>query len=109
MIPGTELFGDAEHRLPNTLNLGFDGVQGDSLLIALDMEGVAVSTGSACSSGNGLPSHVLKAMGVTEDKINSSIRFSLGVTTTRLELDFVIKILVKSVNPKKKAFLSSKS
>ena len=109
LIPGTELFGDVEHRLPNTLNLGFDGVEGDTLLIALDMEGVAVSTGSACSSGTGLPSHVLKAMGVAEDKINSSIRFSLGPSTTRLELDFVIKTLVNSINPKKKAFLSSKS
>ena len=109
MIPGTEIFGDVEHRLPNTLNLGFDGVEGDTLLIALDMEGVAVSTGSACSSGTGLPSHVLKAMGVAEDKINSSIRFSLGTSTTWLELDFVIKTLVKSVNPKKKAFLSNKS
>jgi len=109
LIPGTELFGDIEHRLPNTLNLGFDGIEGDTLLISLDMEGVAVSTGSACSSGTGLPSHVLKAMGVAEDKINSSIRFSLGVSTTRLELDFVIKALVKSVNPKKKVFLSSKS
>jgi len=109
LIPGTELFGDVDNRLPNTLNLGFDGVEGDTLLIALDMEGVAVSTGSACSSGSGLPSHVLKAMGLTEDKINSSIRFSLGTTTTRLELDLVIKTLVKSVNLKKKAFLLNES
>ena len=109
LIPGTELFGDFEHRLPNTLNLGFDGIDGDTLLIALDMEGVAVSTGSACSSGNGLPSHVLKSMGVAEDKINSSIRFSLGTSTTRLELDFVIKTLVKSVNLNKAMILSGKN
>ena len=108
LIPGTEVFGDVEHRLPNTLNLGFDGVEGDTLLIALDMEGVAVSTGSACSSGTGLPSHVLKAMGVAEDKINSSIRFSLGASTTRLELDFVIKTLIKSIIPKKRLFYKQK-
>tara|TARA_B100000686_G_scaffold3299_1_gene3497 strand:+ start:1095 stop:2246 length:1152 start_codon:yes stop_codon:yes gene_type:complete len=109
LIPGTELFGDLEQRLPNTLNLGFDGIEGDTLLIALDMEGVAVSTGSACSSGTGLPSHVLKAMGVAEDKINNSIRFSLGSSTTRLELDSVIKTLVKLVNLKKKGFFSIES
>ncbi|MZG54714.1 MAG: cysteine desulfurase [Nitrospinae bacterium] len=109
LIPGTELFGDGEHRLPNTLNLGFDGVEGDTLLIALDMEGVAVSTGSACSSGTGLPSHVLQAMGIEEDKINSSIRFSLGFNTTRSELDFVTEALVKSVSLNKTAILSGEN
>ena len=109
LIPGTELFGDGEHRLPNTLNLGFDGVEGDTLLIALDMEGVAVSTGSACSSGTGLPSHVLQAMGIEEDKINSSIRFSLGFNTTRSELDFVTEALVKSVCLNKTAILSGEN
>mgnify|MGYP006417310391 FL=1 len=90
MIPGTELLGDMQNSLPNTLNLGFEGVEGDTLLIAMDMEGVAVSTGSACSSGTGLPSHVLQAMGLADNKINSSIRFSLGCNTTKTELDSVI-------------------
>jgi cysteine desulfurase len=72
-------------------------VEGDTLLIAMDMEGVAVSTGSACSSGIGLPSHVLRAMGLPDNKINSSIRFSLGCSTTKIELDLVAKILVKAV------------
>jgi cysteine desulfurase len=67
-------------------------------LIAMDMEGVAVSTGSACSSGSGLPSYVLKAMGFPDNKINSSIRFSLGCSTTKTELDSVIEILVKAVS-----------
>jgi cysteine desulfurase len=98
MIPGTELFGDLQNSLPNTLNLGFEGVEGDTLLIAMDMEGVAVSTGSACSSGTGLPSHVLQAMGLADDKINSSIRFSLGCSTTKMELDSVIETLVKAVS-----------
>ena len=98
LIPRTELWGDKANRLPNTLNLGFDGVAGDTLLIALDMEGVAVSTGSACSSGTGLPSPVLRAMGIPNDKINSSIRFSLGSSISKSDLDLVVGILVKVVN-----------
>ena len=98
LIPRTELWGDKANRLPNTLNLGFDGVAGDTLLIALDMEGVAVSTGSACSSGTGLPSPVLRAMGIPNDKINSSIRFSLGFSISKSDLDSVVGALVKAVN-----------
>jgi len=98
MIPGTQLFGDMQNSLPNTLNLGFAGVEGDTLLIAMDIEGVAVSTGSACSSGTGLPSPVLQAMGLPDNKINSSIRFSLGCSTTKTELDSVLKTLVKAVS-----------
>ena len=98
MIPSTQLFGDMQNSLPNTLNLGFAGVEGDTLLIAMDIEGVAVSTGSACSSGTGLPSYVLQAMGLPDKKINSSIRFSLGCSTTKTELDSVIETLVKAVS-----------
>ena len=98
MIPRTELLGDKVNRLPNTLNLGFDGVEGDTLLIALDMEGVAVSTGSACSSGTGLPSSVLRAMGIPDERINSSIRFSLGCSISKLDLDLVVGALVKATN-----------
>ena len=98
LIPRTELLGDKVNRLPNTLNLGFDGVEGDTLLIALDMEGVAVSTGSACSSGTGLPSSVLRAMGIPDERINSSIRFSLGWSISKLDLDLVVGALVKAVN-----------
>ena len=98
LIPRTELLGDKVNRLPNTLNLGFDGLEGDTLLIALDMEGVAVSTGSACSSGTGLPSSVLRAMGIPDERINSSIRFSLGCSISKLDLDLVVGALVKAVN-----------
>ncbi len=98
LIPRTELLGDKANRLPNTLNLGFDGVEGDTLLIALDMEGVAVSTGSACSSGTGLPSSVLRAMGIPDERINSSIRFSLGCSISKLDLDLVVGALVKAAN-----------
>jgi cysteine desulfurase len=96
-ISGVEVFGDLENRLPNTLNLGFEGVEGDTLLIGLDMAGVAVSTGSACSSGTGLPSPVLTAMDIPTDKINSSIRFSLGRSNTIAEIERAAEILVRTV------------
>ncbi len=98
LIAGIEVFGDLENRLPNTLNLGFEGVEGDTLLISLDMAGVAVSTGSACSSGSGLPSPVLTAMGIPIDKINSSIRFSLGWSNTMAEIEKAAKILAEAVS-----------
>ncbi len=98
LISGVEIFGDLENRLPNTLNLGFEEVDGDTLLISLDMEGVAVSTGSACSSGSGLPSPVLTAMNVPSEKINSSIRFSFGWSNTTAEIEKAAKILAQTVS-----------
>ena len=98
LISGVEIFGDLENRLPNTLNLGFEAVEGDTLLISLDMAGVAVSTGSACSSGSGLPSPVLTAMGIPFDKINSSIRFSFGWSNTTAEIEKAVKILAQTVS-----------
>ena len=101
-ISGVEVFGDLENRLPNTLNLGFEGVEGDTLLIALDMAGVAVSTGSACSSGTGLPSPVLTAMGIPPNKINSSIRFSFGFSNSMKEIERAAEILVQTVSLNRK-------
>ncbi|MDA8561257.1 cysteine desulfurase [Nitrospinae bacterium] len=101
-IRGVEVFGDLENRLPNTLNIGFEGVEGDTLLIGLDMAGVAVSTGSACSSGTGLPSPVLTAMGIPTHKINSSIRFSLGKSNTIAEIERAVEILVRTVSTNRK-------
>ena len=98
LISGVEIFGGLENRLPNTLNLGFEAVEGDTLLISLDMAGVAVSTGSACSSGSGLPSPVLTAMGIPFDKINSSIRFSFGWSNTTAEIEKAAKILAQTVS-----------
>lgn len=97
-IAGVKIFGDLENRLTNTLNLGFEGVDGDTLLIGLDMEGVAVSTGSACSSGSGMPSPVLTAMDIPIEEINSSIRFSLGWSNTVAEIEKAVKVLVKTVS-----------
>jgi len=97
LVPGIELLGDKEFRLPNTLNLSIDGADGGTLLIGLDVEGISVSTGSACSSGTSLPSHVLTAMQVPECRINSSLRFSLGILNTREELAIVAKTLARLV------------
>jgi len=105
MIPRTQLLGDKKNRLPNTLNIGFDGLQGDTLLVALDLDGVAVSTGSACSSGTGLPSHVLQAMCIPDEIINGSIRFSLGEKTSKSQLDTVLETLVKVVELNKTVIL----
>jgi cysteine desulfurase len=92
-VSGTTLNGDPKMRVPNTTNISFDGIEAESLLIALDLEGVAVSTGSACSSGSLEPSHVLKAMGGSHARTRNSLRFSLGPENTREEVDFVLGVL----------------
>jgi cysteine desulfurase len=92
-VPGTTVNGDRGRRVPNTTNVSFDGLEAESLLIALDLEGVAVSTGSACSSGSLEPSHVLRAMGLPSQRARNSLRFSLGPETTAEEVDFVVSIL----------------
>jgi cysteine desulfurase len=92
-VPGTRVNGDPERRVANTSNISFEGLEAESLLIALDLEGVAVSTGSACSSGTLEPSHVLKAMGFTGVRTRNAIRFSLGPTNTETEVDFVVRTI----------------
>jgi cysteine desulfurase len=92
-VPDTIVNGARQPRVPNTSNISFDGVEAESLLIALDLEGVAVSTGSACSSGTLEPSHVLKAMGLPAPRTLNSIRFSLGPGNTDAEIDRVLAIL----------------
>jgi cysteine desulfurase len=92
-VPGAERNGAAAPRVPNTTNLSFQRIESESLLIGLDLEGIAVSSGSACSSGTLEPSHVLKAMGLPHLRTLSSIRFSLGASTTEDEVDRVIKVL----------------
>jgi cysteine desulfurase len=80
--------GSLEHRLPHNLHVSFEGIEGEALLMALD--GIAVSTGSACASGSQAPSHVLAAIGATGDRAGASIRFGLGRTTTTDDVDFAI-------------------
>lgn len=91
-VRGSHLNG-GNPRLPNTTNISFDRVEAEALLIALDLEGIAVSTGSACSSGTLEPSHVLAAMGLPGQRVQSSIRFSLGAGTTDAEIDRVLVVL----------------
>jgi cysteine desulfurase len=92
-VPGTAINGDPLVRVPNTSNISFDGIEAESLLIALDLEGIAISTGSACSSGSLEPSHVLQAMGLPNARTRNSLRFSLGPTTTAAEIDTVVSVL----------------
>ena len=96
-VPGTAVNGAAESRVPNTTNISFERIEAESLLIALDLEGVAVSTGSACSSGTLEPSHVLRAMGLAAHRTQSSLRFSLGMFSTEEEVDRVIEVLPRLV------------
>jgi len=96
-VPNTQVNGAREARVPNTTNISFDRIEAESLLIALDLEGVAVSTGSACSSGTLEPSHVLKAMNLSSHRAQNSIRFSLGASNTEEQIDHVIAILPRIV------------
>ena len=93
VVSGTAINGSRSPRVPNTTNISFDRIEAESLLIALDLAGVAVSTGSACSSGTLEPSHVLKAMGLSPHRTQNSIRFSLGAATTEADVERVIAVL----------------
>jgi cysteine desulfurase len=96
-ITGVKVNGDPFLRVPNISNLSFEGVDGEGLLIALDLRGVAVSTGSACSSGSLEPSHVLTAIGLSREEVRGSLRFSLSQYTTREEVDYTVAALVEIV------------
>ena len=96
-IERAQVNGDSERRVPNISNLSFDKVDGESLLIALDLKGIAVSTGSACASGSLEPSHVLTALGLSREEVRGSLRVSLSAYTTREEIDYLIAALSESV------------
>ena len=84
-------------RVPNTTNICFDGIEGEATVIALDLKGLAVSTGAACSSGAIEPSHVLLAMGLPSERARASIRFSLGKQTTSQDIEFALSLVPKTV------------
>ncbi len=92
-IPHTHLNGHPEKRLPNTLNVTMECVEGETLLIQCDMHGIAISTGSACSSGSLDPSHVLTAMGIPAELIHGSLRFSFSRYNTMEDVDYVMQWL----------------
>ena len=96
-IPHTGVNGNRAARTPNTTNIYFDGLEGEALVIALDLRGFAVSSGAACSSGAVEPSHVLTAIGLKPDRARSSIRFSLGGTNTAEQVDALIEAVAASV------------
>ncbi len=94
-IPGSVLNSTAKNRLPNILNISFPNLEGKELLLYLDNFGIAVSTGSACKSGDNRSSHVLRAIGIQDQEAKKSIRFSLGKLNTHQEIDYTIKILIQ--------------
>jgi cysteine desulfurase len=89
--------GQGAPRVPNTANIYFDHIEGEAMIIALDLKGLAVSTGAACSSGAIEPSHVLTAMGLPSDRARASIRFSLGKQNTQDEAEFAMKLVPEVV------------
>jgi cysteine desulfurase len=90
-VPDVSVNGDRRLRIPNTTSLRFDGIDGEAVVIALDLRGFAVSTGSACSSGAVEPSHVLLAMGLAACEARSSVRFSLGRPNTVEQVDALVE------------------
>lgn len=96
-IPHCRLAGSRTNRLVGNADLIFDGIRGEALLMALDMAGIAVGSGSACSSGSQEPSHVILAIGGSEEDARSSVRFGLGKNTTQEEVDYVVDVLKNKI------------
>ena len=108
-ISGVELLGHPLQTLPNTLNFIFEETDGESIMIALDMQGIAVSTGTACSSGSPLPSHVLSSMGIPLNKINNSLRISLGWSNTPDQIEKFCKslaLIIQQIREKTRTFVT---
>ena len=92
-VPKTRINGDVEHRLPNTTNISFEYIEGESILMLLDQHGICASSGSACTTGSLEPSHVLRAMSLPYTAAHGAIRFSLSRYNTQNEVDFVLEKL----------------
>ena len=97
-IEASGVNGEGAPRVPNTSNIYFDGIEGEALVIALDLKGLAASTGAACSSGAIEPSHVLTAMGLSSERARASIRFSLGKQNTPGDVDFALSLIPATVS-----------
>ena len=102
-IPGARIHGAGAPRAPHITNAGLPGITADTVLIQLDLEGIAASSGSACSAGTPEPSHVLQAMGLSEDEAFSAIRLSLGDGTTEADVDRVLDVLPRVVERARRA------
>jgi cysteine desulfurase len=96
-LPETRLNGDTENKLPGHLNITFGGIEGEALLTHLDLDNIAVSTGSACSSGSTKPSYVLMAMGLSTEEARGAVRITLGRENTEAQIDEVIEKISASV------------
>jgi cysteine desulfurase len=96
-VPQSRVNSGGAPRTPNTTNLVFPGVEGEALLISLDLKGLACSTGAACSSGAVEPSHVLTAIGLPPEEARASLRFSLGRHTTPADIDFALSVVPAAV------------
>ena len=96
-VEATGVSGEGAPRVPNTTNIYFDYIEGEALVIALDLKGLAVSTGAACSSGAIEPSHVLTAMGLPPERARASLRFSLGKQNTPEDVDFALQLIPQTV------------
>jgi cysteine sulfinate desulfinase/cysteine desulfurase-like protein len=92
-VPGAKLNGPRQNRLPNTLNVTLPDLRGESVVLAMDQKGVALSSGSACRAGSPDPSHALLAMGLSEAEAHCALRFSLGIGNTREEIDRTVELL----------------
>ena len=93
LIPEATLNGHPEKRLPNTLNLTLPNLRGESIVIAMDQYGISLSSGSACKSGSPEPTHVLLAMGKSEEEAHCAVRFSLSHQTTEIDIDTTLAVL----------------
>ncbi len=101
-IPAMRLNGPKDKRLPNNLNVSFDGIEGEAVLLRLDLEGIAASSGSACTAGSLDPSHVLMAIGLSCDEAKGSLRLTLGTDTTEAEIDETVRVLAEVVGSLRK-------
>ena len=106
-IAGVRLHGALAPRVPNTSSVEFIGADGEALLIALDLQGICVSSGAACASGSLSPSHVLKAMGLSAAEAHSSLRFSLGAGSSSAEVDRVLEALAENVPRARQAAMAT--
>src|SRR5206468_12424136 len=97
IIDNVTFNGDRDHRVPTVSNISFGGIEGEGLLISLDMQGIAVSTGSACSSGSVEPSPVIKALGQPDDLARGSVRFSFGRFNTGDDIEYILNVLPQAV------------
>lgn len=96
-IPSVAFNGDPDNSLPGTLNVSFEGAEGEAILLYLDLQGIAVSTGSACASGSLDPSHVLIATGISAERAHGSIRVSMGRETTREDIEYFLEKLIETI------------